>query len=273
MDTLLEGIRTWVRSNAQLDSGRKLNINGLWRLRCMFQPTPRERKFNYRILVAQTIGQGACYYEGPELTDKMLLGRIGHEYDGQSTGNLFIDIALLDSVAMSFSFIPDSSFELSGSNSSKAVSRAELVVDEVVRLINRNHRGHKVRVCNVGAVSLLIRGLLDKGFDVTASDREKNVIGTTLFGKTRIMSASSTLDLVADSDIALVSGMTLSTRSLSDITNVAIKNRTKIVVFAETGAGFGPYYVNNGIDVVVSEPFPFYTFDCHTTINVFRGCE
>jgi hypothetical protein len=42
-------------------------------------------------------------------------------------------------------------------------------------------------------------------------------------------------------------------------------------MFAETGANFGEEYCRTiGVDVVVSEPFPFYIFQGVTRIEIYR---
>ena len=68
--------------------------------------------------------------------------------------------------------------------------------------------------------------------------------------------------------------MVLATNSLEEIISTAENHNTKLVIFAETGAGFAPFYINNkNIDIVISEPFPFYTFNGHTQINIFRKID
>ena len=51
----------------------------------------------------------------------------------------------------------------------------------------------------------------------------------------------------------------------------ARESDTRLLVFAETGAFFGPEYCRTvGIDTVVSEPFPFYIFQGVSRIEVHR---
>ena len=64
---LLEQIRSWVKKTTNIDLEVGIQVVGLWGIKCNFQPLPTERKFLYNILVAQTLGQGSCYYEGPEI--------------------------------------------------------------------------------------------------------------------------------------------------------------------------------------------------------------
>ena len=66
--------------------------------------------------------------------------------------------------------------------------------------------------------------------------------------------------------------MTLATEALDDLVSTAKRFGTKTIVFAETGANFGEGYCRSiGIDVTVSEPFPFYIFQGLTTIEIYRA--
>jgi hypothetical protein len=80
-----------------------------------------------------------------------------------------------------------------------------------------------------------------------------------------------TEELVAEADLAIITGMTISNGSLPELIDIAKKNNTKIMIVAETGAGFGRAYCDLfSIDVVVSEPYPFYIFRCHSEIKIYR---
>ena len=270
MNTTLEEIRIWVKNNID---NNQISIKGLWDIKCLFQPSILERKFNHHILIAQTIAQGACYYEGDRINENYLHDLVGCNYDCCSTNNDYIDIALLDSIAMSFNFSPNTSYDLNGTNSSKAFIRSNILVDEI-NLILKETIKNNIKVCNIGVVSLVINELLKQGYTVSACDKDKKVIGKTLFDKVIVKSHKFTLEEIKNSDIALVTGMVLATNSLEEIISTAENHNTKLVIFAETGAGFAPFYINNkNIDIVISEPFPFYTFNGHTQINIFRKID
>jgi hypothetical protein len=44
-------------------------------------------------------------------------------------------------------------------------------------------------------------------------------------------------------------------------------------MFAETGSNLGDFYVKNGVDCVIGEPFPFYIFQGKNTLNIFRKAQ
>jgi hypothetical protein len=65
--------------------------------------------------------------------------------------------------------------------------------------------------------------------------------------------------------------MTISNGSLPGILDIAKANNTRLMIIAETGAGLGRAYCDLfDIDVVVSEPYPFYIFKCHSQISIHR---
>jgi uncharacterized protein (DUF4213/DUF364 family) len=105
-----------------------------------------------------------------------------------------------------------------------------------------------------------IRFIIESGrFLVTESGRYitkiidiKESRGKKLFGEAEVFYGKHTLDLVKQSDVAIVTGMTLTTEILDEIIKVAKENDTKVIIFAETGAHLGEFYLNAGADVVIS---------------------
>ena len=106
---------------------------------------------------------------------------------------------------------------------------------------------------------------------VTASDLDENIINKELCGVNIADGALHTDELVAEADLAIITGMTISNGSLPEIIKIAKENNTKIMIIAETGAGFGRAYCELfGVDIVVSEPYPFYIFNCYSEIKIYR---
>jgi hypothetical protein len=269
MNITIDNIRDWVQVK---NKKRTVRIDGLWQIKCLFQPSVNERVFDYQILVAQTVSQGACYHDEEQTFGNILEKLVGENYNGEPTGNKSIDIALLDSLASSFNIKPSLALTINGQHSEKSKNRADIILNEV-HLLKSTGFKRKIKVCNIGVVSTIIQKLLIAGFDVSASDNEIGMIGKKIFDKVHIQSGAETLNLVANSDIAIVTGMAISTDTLSNIVTVAKQNKTKVILFAETGSGFAPFYINNGIDCVVSEPFPFYTFDGETQIKIYHAIK
>jgi hypothetical protein len=265
---LIVALRRWVQSRCQSDV---VPIKGLWTFDCIYQPEPKERKFVYQILVAQTTSQGACYYLGTPIPQEHLVSLVGEVYDFSPFPFPALEIALLDSVAASTPSNPDLELWLAGPSPQKAQQRARIIASEVNRLAMLRVVQRPLRVCNVGLVSLLALELLSEGFDVIATDMQSDVVGKKLFDRVPVYHSDDTCRLVTESDIAVVTGMTLSTNTLRSILDAARASGTAVVMFAQTGAGFAPFYLANGVSSVISEPFPFYIFEGTTCIRVFRA--
>jgi hypothetical protein len=134
-------------------------------------------------------------------------------------------------------------------------------------------KGKKPTVLNVGVLGNLIKGLTAKDYSVIATDLDEEIIGKPVHGVV-IEHGGKTYQYIKDADVAVITGMTLTTDAVGDIVDVCRSNGTRIVMFAETGANFGEEYCRTiGIDSVVSEPFPFYIFQGVTTIEIHRRPE
>ena len=151
--------------------------------------------------------------------------------------------------------------------SQRATKRSEIVLAEVVRLLNFNS-DKKPRVVNIGAVGAFIKGLKRLNASVFVTDRDPNIIETTLEG-VNIEDGSQSLSLVKECDLALMSGMVLSTDTLDELLSTAKINGTKIVMFNETGSNFSEEYCKLGVDAAISERFPFYLY-AECKIDVYR---
>jgi hypothetical protein len=244
-------------------------IRGLWKIELLFQPTVHERAFSYTVMLAQTMGQGCCYSDPDHALDPKLLGKDAREHIG---GRGCTSIALLDSLYASIPKHPTETHELRGNSVDKTRKRNSILVSEAERLI-ASSPGGDVHLVNVGVVGDLIKRLKDRGHAVFATDLDEQLVGKDLHG-VRVEHGSKTLEYVKSCDIAIVTGMALSTNTLDEILAEAQENGTKILLFAETGANFAEEYCCTiGIDVVVSEPFPFYIFQGVSTIEVYRRTE
>jgi hypothetical protein len=241
-------------------------VRGIWKVELGFKPNPAERTFYYTFWIAMTRGQGVCYCTGDDPRGRELVGRDARELVKEKT---CISIATLDSLFASLPRHPAAVHELRGNSIEKTSLRTGIILAEAERLL-ASISGRCARVVNVGVVGNVLRDLRVKGYDVCASDLERDIIGSTVHG-VEIQEGTKTFDLIGQSDLAIVTGMTIATDSLELIVEEARKAGTKLLVFAETGANFGEEYCRTiGIDTVVSEPFPFYIFQGTSTIEVYR---
>ncbi|MGB7062714.1 MAG: DUF364 domain-containing protein [Candidatus Zixiibacteriota bacterium] len=241
-------------------------IRGLWKTELFFKPNIFERVFRYTFVLAQTVGQGCSYCDQDVLLDHDLIGKDSREIITQTSCT---GIAVLDSIFSSIPKQPQQVHELQGDSIGKTSRRNSIILNEAEMLLKGRSRG-EARIVNVGVVGDLIRKLRDRNYAVFATDFDKAVVGRSLHG-VNIEGGSKTLSYVRDCDIAIITGMTLATHSLDCIVETAHACGTKLLMFAETGANFAEEYCNTiGIDVVVSEPFPFYIFQGRTRIEVYR---
>ncbi len=241
-------------------------IRGLWKTILEFKPNPSERAFNYTYMLAQVMGQGVCYCSSSAIFDKDLVGKDSRDV---IKTNYCKSVAVLDAMYASIPKSPAESHILKGNSVEKTQVRNNIIADEVDRLMDgTNHED--VHVVNVGVVGDLLGKLFTRKYNVTATDLDENIIGRDMSG-VKIEHGEHTNQRICDCDLAIISGMTLATDTLESILDFAKENGTKVLMFAETGANFGEEYVKEfGIDVVVSEPFPFYIFQGVSIIDVFR---
>lgn len=241
-------------------------VRGIWKVELAFRPNPAERTFFYTFWLAMTRGQGCCYCTGDDERGRTLVGSDARELVREKT---CISIAALDSLYASVPRRPAEVFELRGDAIQKTDARTGIIIAEAQRLLS-GVSCRKPRVVNVGVVGNVVRELRTRGYEVAASDMERDMVGSTVHG-VKVEDGTKTFDLVGNCDLAIVTGMAIATDSLELIIQEAGKAGTKLLVFAETGANFGEEYCRTlGIDAVVAEPFPFYIFQGASTIEVFR---
>lgn len=267
---ILQKIRESVINNHDIDES-KLIIRGLWSVDCLFKPNIKERTFNYKFIVAQTMGQGCAYSTVKNYDIEYLESLMGKSYLDLKFEDTALEVAILDSIYSTLQRTPDRQIELSGTSVEKAEARAKIVVEEAMRLINKENLKNDIPlVCNIGVVGNIIKELIDKDLQVVGADFDEEIVGKKLFNEVAVVHGENTPKLIEQSDVAIVTGMTLTTGTLDEIITAAERYKTRLVVFAETGSNFGSFYVQNGIDCAIGEPFPFYIFQGMTTLNIFR---
>ena len=123
----------------------------------------------------------------------------------------------------------------------------------------------------VGAVGNILSGLSTIPGEIKATDLDPALIGLKLGGVLVEDGNTKTLELIAQSDIALITGMTLATRTLDGIIETAKANGTLMVMFNQTGSNFSQEFIRMGIHSVVSESYPFYMFSGSTIVRIYRA--
>jgi hypothetical protein len=265
--SLLEQIAEAGRDRSKDYPDESFVIRGLWRTDLLFRPNPAERTFNYSYLLVQTVGEGACYCATiPALKE-------GFPFLGKDCRKVWpeyrcFQVATTDAMYSAFEKQPDEIMTMTGSSADKAIWRSRIVVDEVLRQLDRADVDVGC-VVNVGVIGNIIKMLRAKGIEVTATDGDPTLVGSEI-GGVEVYDQDRTVELVENCDVAVMTGMVISTDSLEDILAAANRGGTKLVMFCETGANLCQEYVKLGVDSAIAEYFPFYIFGGTTHIDVFR---
>ena len=247
----------------------------LFPIRHLHIPTP-EQKYDLRLYLAQTpIGQGCSYTETKTFDYNLLRDLLGQDTEKilkDEKIECAIKISILDSMygslfPISQKDIISESFD--GSHSQKDDWRTSIVMHEVEQLIGKSNASHKLKVLNIGVVASFLIALINAGYDVTGSDFNNSITGGELTG-IRIENGEKSPYLIKDVDIVIATGMTIATETLDAIIQECRKRCVKLIVFAETGHSFASYYLNEGVDVFLSEHFPFYSFMGPSKIDICR---
>lgn len=242
-------------------------LHAMWNTHLIFKPNEFELGYEDQVIVAYTSGPGAsfCYNNKPQLD----LSYLGHDARYIRTTDLATEIAILDAAFYNIRVAPDYIFTLTGSIRQKALGRAYIVTAEIERLLIA-HPEKNIKVLTVGSVGTILQQLSNKGYKVYSTDLDTKIVGSMMSGVLIQDGSQWTLPLVAEVDVALITGMSLTTNTLDDILRTAFEYRTKIVIFAQTGSNFASYYRELGVSTVVSERFPFYMFPGESIISVYR---
>jgi uncharacterized UPF0146 family protein len=118
-------------------------------------------------------------------------------------------------------------------------------------------KGAGAHVLVIGATAGVINALRERGFEVSATDLSPAVVGTEL-GRVRVHDARVSNDaLMKTADVAIITGMSLPNGTLPRLMRLAQQYDTSTILWAVTGRNFGRYYIEHGVDCVVSDPSPF----------------
>jgi hypothetical protein len=240
--------------------------------------------FDLRFILTHTLGQGCAFtsYKG-DVRDKVKdwIGKDILQHKSMFLCDSLIDknfgysfkVSVLDSIYgnIELPFNKDSYIKetrrINANPEKKNEWRTNIVLDEVKRLLGSSSQR---KILNIGAVGSFIEALRKKGYDVIGSDFEEAIINTEVSG-TLIRNGNQSPYLAKNVDLVLATGMTISTKTIDKIIGQSKQGKAKIIVFAETGHSFASYYVQNGVDVYLSESFPFYNYKGESVINIYRS--
>lgn len=264
MDDIIGKLRQIGQQRSKEYSDDFFLIRGVWRIDHQYRPNALERELLYSMFLVQTILQGCCYCDYASIDiDPGLLYKDAREV---ITRDITTEIAILDAIFSVFEKSPVDSYEFTGTSDEKAVRRAQIVVDEVLKELGNQGS----TVLNVGMMGNFVSQLIDRGVKVIITDFNPILISRKFCG-IEVQSGERTLELIKNCDLVLATGMTLYSQTLADILDTVRRYGKKLSLFAATGSNFGEEYCRTfGIDLVISEPQPQYIFQGKSTIHIFR---
>lgn len=241
-------------------------IRGIWGIDCLFNPANNGRVFDYKILISQTLGQGCAYSTHDQYQNDKLLSYIGRDFLDCNICDTALKVSLMDSI---YGLLyPPKNFtrqSLDANSEKKMKWRTNIILNEADKLLGGLC---KKRIVNVGVVGDILLSFQREGAHICGTDFDKSIQDEQVFDDIQIFDGSRTLSEIATADLAIVTGMTISSNTIDDILLCARENKTKIIVYAETGANLSNYYIQAGVDVYVSEHFPFYIFNGNSIIDI-----
>lgn len=246
-------------------------VSGIWGVDCLFNPCNNGRIFDCKFILAQTMGIGCAYSVNEDYPRNKLIEYIGKDFLSSGIDDIALKVSLFDSVYESVRQLKVSRrIQLSGSPNCKMHKRTEIILEEAERMVGSLEGKN---VVNVGVVGDILISFSQKGARVVGTDFDPTIIETDAFADISVFDGTRTIDMIRKADLAVVTGMTITTQTIDEIIQVCNERNIPIIVFAETGANLASYYIRHGVNVYLSERFPFYIFSGESFIDVYRSDE
>ena len=272
----LDAVEQWALAATAPLSADRLRVVAFWYLDYVLQQVPEERKTRYTMRLAQTECHGTAFGLKPALPDN------DHALVGQDARELLIDrrfrddidrTALIDLLSGHVAEPAHDGVIVDQSSRDKYEFRARLFADEAGAVLQRKGasaiKGSRPNVLVIGATAGIIGALIDRGFDVAASDMSADVVGRSL-GGVSVESHTENDRLIEAADLAIITGMTLANQTLPVLAEAAKTHNTSTMIWAITGKNLGRYYIEQGVDCVISDSSPFFLLSGPATLGVWR---
>jgi hypothetical protein len=281
----LEAAEEWALEKARRLPADRFRLTSFWYIDFIIQHAPGERKTRYAARLAQSENYGIAFSLTSALRDvdhALSLQEADHDLVGEDCRQILKDrryrndmdrTALIDLVMGHFPAVRDDHVILDKTRPEKYVLKSRLFADEAELILGRKGsgaiKGSKPNVVVIGAMAGTIAALIARGFEVTATDMAHDVVGRNLGGVT-VCHGTENRRLMEAADLAIITGMTLPNRTLPSIMEEAKTNNTSAMMWAVTGRNLGPYYVEHGVDCVISDPLPFLMLPGPASIGIWR---
>jgi len=273
----IEAAEQWALDRAAALPVDLFRLVALWSVTFLVQAEASERKMRYTMRIAQSEGYGRSGGHGPGLPDP------DPDLVGEDTRRILKErrwrhgadrVAIADLVIGQVSRPADERIVLDDTLHEKYVMRTKIFADEAERVLRRRDSEHRKvdrpRVLVVGATAGILDALARRGLGVCATDLSPHVVGQTLGGVPVLDGRTATPRLMKDADLTIVTGMSLTNGTLSELMSLAKTHNTSTIIWAITGKNFGHYYTEHGVDSVISDPSPFLLLPGPATIAIWR---
>ena len=280
----LEAAEEWALERASRLSADRFRLVSLWCVDVTIQHVPGERKTRYRDRIAHSeTNYGISAQALPRSEHSRALGDTDHALVGEDIREILKDgrfrddmdrTALIDLVIGHVSSEANDQVILDQTLlRDKYALRSRLFADEAEVVLRRKGsdaiKGSKPHILVIGAMAGTHAALIARGFEVTATDISPEVVGQKLGGVT-VCHERENGRLIKAADLVIITGMTLSNRTLPALIEAAKINNTSTMIWAITGRNFGHYYTEQGIDCVISDPSPFLMLPGPGSIGIWR---
>jgi hypothetical protein len=271
----LEAVEQWALDRTSHLAADCFRLTSFWDAEYVRQHVPGERKTRYMMRLAQAENYGIAFDSTltRQACDPHLVGEDSRRILKDQRFRDDVDrTALIDLI---FGQIAPPSQQVTFDHTllDKHALRARLFADEAMRVLQQKgvHQikgtGHHVHI--VGATAGIISALLVKGFKVTATDLSSDVVGQNLAGVT-VCDGIANCNFIKAADLVILTGMTLANRTLPTLIESARTFNTSTMVWAITARNLGQYYIQHGVDCVISDPSPFLFLPGRARVGIWR---
>ncbi len=272
----LEAAEQWALRKASCLAVDRFRLTSFWHVDYFRQHVPGEIKRRYTMRLAQAEDYGVAFGDPPPLrdTDRALVGEDSREIlKARQYQDDIARTALIDLVMGPVSAAASHEIALDQVLRDKFALRSRLFADEAEVVLQRKGlsaiKGGKPHILIVGATAGVIGALVNRGFEVSATDMSADIVGAELCGLT-VCAATEYGRLIEAADLAIITGMALANRSLPALIERAKSYNTSVIIWAITGRNFGHYYIDHGVDCVISDPSPFLLLPGSAKIRIWR---
>jgi hypothetical protein len=272
----LEAIEHWGLAATSHLPADLFRLTSFWSLEYIRQHVPDERKTLYAMRLAQAESYGVAFDLAPvgRHPEASIVGEDSRHILKERRYRDDLDrTALLDLVIAATAAAPICTVTLDQTLRDKYLLRARLFADEAKLVLLRKGlgavKGARPHIHIVGATAGIISALRSRGYDVTATDLSPTVVGQNL-GGVSVSDATENASLIKAADLVIITGMSLCNRTLPALIDVAKTCNTSTLLWAVTGRNLGQYYIQHGVDCVISDPSPFLLLPGSARIGIWR---